>query len=142
MSARLLLHGPGLGRRAVEEKMLQASCSSCLLQPARGSGSFLLPMERGPGPLLPLFLPNESGVLWGAHVGYGDYPRQDPCVRLRLPISYLKPQGRGLMDWIGMSSVRADGDVLGRLGQMGTSATRTPVTLSQPDTHITPTTMG
>lgn len=41
-----------------------------------------------------------------------------------------------------MSSVRAGGDVLGRLGQMGTSDTRTPMTLSQRDMGITPTTMG
>lgn len=145
MSARLLLHGRGLGRRAGcpgEEKMLETSCSSCLLEPTRGSGSFLLLMESGPGPLLPLFLPKESAVLWDTHVGYRDYPRQHPCVRLHLPISYLKPQWRGQMDWIGISSVRAGGDVLGRLRQTESSVTRAPMTFSQPDMHITPTTMG
>lgn len=64
LSARLLPRGQGLGSRAgwpVEEKMLQISCSSWLLQPARGSGSLLLPTEGGPG------LPR----------GHGGYPRQN-----------------------------------------------------------------
>lgn len=86
VSARLPLHGPGLGSRAgcpMEERVLQTSCSSCLRQPATGSGSFLLPMESGPGPVLPSFLPSGSAVLWGARVGY----RHCPCVRLHFPFT-------------------------------------------------------
>lgn len=62
-----------------------------LLQSARRSGSFLLLMESGPRPLLPLFLPKGSAALWGARVGCRNYPRQHPCMRLHLPTSYLKP---------------------------------------------------